>query len=371
MENNESLLKQLNVSFRQVIDASNRLEKSYNDLKIHADNLSKQLTLNKGFLDQLLSSLTNAVIDFDQSGNIRRMNHSALQLFSIKEPKNINANLLLKQLPDMDDILKSSMPVLKRKISFSVKGEEKTALMSYFPTRYETQTGGTLIFDDVSELETANRKIKHQEQLAAIGQMASQLAHQLRNPLGSIELFNSLLLDDLTGDLGDIAVNIGTAVLHMNQILTNLLNFAGDTDLFIESCDLSVLITEILNEYKLNMKKKKIVIKKRLFHKEVKTDKLLLKEALANILLNAIDVSEHSTIFVNMLKNPLTIEIADQGRGISDNAAGKIFDPFFTTKHQGTGLGLAIVKKYTNLIGVAIKFKTSSSGTTFYFRWQS
>ncbi|GEM_PF-3507093 len=366
----EAMIKELNASFKKVIETSNRLEESYNRLKIHADNLSRQLTLNKDFLDQLLASLTNAVIDFDRYGHIRRMNRSASELFKIKQ-QNATIDFLSKYIPDISGILKSSMPVLKKKFSFFIEGKEKTVLLSYFPTSYEEQSGCTVIFDDVTELEIANKKIKRQEQLAAIGQMASQLAHQLRNPLGSIDLFNSLLLDELKGDLRDVAINIKTAVLHMNQILTNLMNFAKDTKLFIEYCDLAELILDVLDEYKLNIEKNGIVVEKTLFHKRIKTDKLILKEIIANILSNAIDVSANSTVRIVMSESPLTIKITDKGGGIPKDIEDKIFDPFFTTKHQGNGLGLAIVKKYADLIGVGVKFETSAEGTTFYLIWKA
>ena len=127
---NESILEQLNRSFEQVIDTSKRLEKSYNELKVHSDNLSSQLTLNKGFLDQLLSSLTNAVINFDQDGNVKQTNRSAVQLFGRKD---INIDFLLHYLPDIKIILKKLMPLFKKKLSFTIDKEKRTVLMSYFP----------------------------------------------------------------------------------------------------------------------------------------------------------------------------------------------------------------------------------------------
>jgi len=365
LKSNESILKQLNRSFEQVIDTSKRLERSYKELKVHSDNLSAQLTLNKGFLEQLLSSLTNAVINFSQDGNVKHINRSAMQLFGRKD---IDIDFLLHCLPEMKIILKKSMPLFKKKLSFIVDKEEKTVLMSYFPTRYGDEIGGTIIFDNITELEAISRKIKLQEQLAAIGKMASQLAHQLRNPLGSIDLFNSLLIDDLSGEQKNIAINIKTAVSHMNKILTNLMNFARDIHLFVEKFDLSKLIVEILDEYQLNIKNRKIKIQLDLFYKEIKTDKLLLKEVISNILLNAIDVSHNSSIFIKMLNNPVSVEIADEGNGISKETMGKIFDPFFTTKQQGNGLGLSIVKKYTNIIDMTIEVRSSWKGTTFCLR---
>ncbi len=360
--NNESILKQLNRSFEQVIDTSKRLEKSYNELKVHSDNLSSQLTLNKGFLDQLLSSLTNAVINFDRNGNVKHINRSAMQLFGRKD---INIDFLLHCLPNIKIILKKLMPIFKKKLSFTIDKEEKTVLMSYFPTKQGDQIGGTIIFDNITELEAISRKIKRQEQLAAIGKMASQLAHQLRNPLGSIDLFNSLLIDDLTGEQKKIAINIKIAVSHMNKILTNLMNFARDTHLFAELFDLSELIKEILNEYQLNLRNKKIKIQTDLFPKEIKTDKLLLKEILSNILLNAIDVSYNSSILIKMSCDPISVEIRDEGGGIPEEVAGKIFDPFFTTKQQGNGLGLSIVKKYADIIGMTIEAKAVKKGASF------
>ncbi len=365
LNSNESILRQLNKSFEQVIDTSKRLEKSYEELKVHSDNLSSQLTLNKGFLEQLLSSLTNAVINFGQDGNVKHINRSAMQLFGRKD---INIDFLLHYLPEMKIILKKSMPLFKKKLSFTVDKEEKTVLMSYFPTKYGDEIGGTIIFDNITELEAISRKIKRQEQLAAIGKMASQLAHQLRNPLGSIDLFNSLLIDDLKGEQKNIAINIKTAVSHMNKILTNLMNFARDIHLFVEKFDLSKLIVEILDEYQLNIKNRKIKIQLDLFCKEIKTDKLLLKEVISNILLNAIDVSHNSSIFIKMLNNPVSVEIADEGNGISKETMGKIFDPFFTTKQQGNGLGLSIVKKYADIIDMTIEVRSSGKGTTFCLR---
>jgi signal transduction histidine kinase len=214
-----------------------------------------------------------------------------------------------------------------------------------------------------------------QDRLAAMGEMAAKIAHEIRNPLGSIELFATSLEASLEEqpDLQLLAERISSGVKSIETIISNLLQFVRSDDAhrferfdIYEALDDSLFFMQHLADKERGVDVKVAYGDRPLF---IKGDVELMKQVCLNIILNAIQSMPHGGVLgVSTARRAARVEIqiSDSGMGIAPGNVGKIFDPFFTTKERGTGLGLSIVHSIVEMHGGIIDVEsTLGKGTVF------
>ncbi|MEA3279548.1 MAG: ATP-binding protein [Thermodesulfobacteriota bacterium] len=221
------------------------------------------------------------------------------------------------------------------------------------------------------------------DRLTAMGEMAVKIAHEIRNPLGSIELFATILkkeLDDFE-ELKTLAEHISSGVQSINNIISNLLMFMRPEQMPdfkpVDICN--ILDDSLFFSRHVIKSNSSIEVIKRYASTSLMMpgDSELLKQMSLNIILNAIQaMPDGGTLRVLCIKvananddndkerNCVEIRFADTGTGISKEDMPKIFDPFFTTKKKGTGLGMSIVNNIINVHGGMIKINSSKSKGT-------
>ncbi len=201
------------------------------------------------------------------------------------------------------------------------------------------------------ELKTALNELIKKERLAAIGQMASIVSHEIKNPLAVIS--NSVYL--IKARLGEniepkVLKNINIIegeIKQANGIIEEILGYARSREQILNIIDLTLYAKEILSSYPIpnNIKVETSFYEEPLY---VKIDTEEMKQAIRNIMGNAFEVMPEGGTFIvktKLEKNKALISFRDSGPGIPQEIQNKIFTPFFTTKARGTGLGLAVVKK--------------------------
>lgn len=200
------------------------------------------------------------------------------------------------------------------------------------------------------ELKAATRELVKTERLAAIGQMASIISHEIRNPLAVISNATRLIKmlvrtpdAKLLKQFGIIEAEIKQA----NSIISEVLGYARTRDLILSTIDLNSYLREILLSYPFIPG---ITVKDELDPESVriKVDAEEIKQAIRNIVSNAVEAMNGGgtlTVGTKVGRRVVCIYIADTGPGISEEVRHKMFAPFFTTKARGTGLGLAVVGK--------------------------
>lgn len=201
------------------------------------------------------------------------------------------------------------------------------------------------------ELKTALNELIKKERLAAIGQMASIVSHEIKNPLAVIS--NSIYL--IKARLGEniepkILKNINVIegeIKQANGIIEEILGYARSREQILNIVDLTLYAKEILSSYPIpsNIKIETSFYPEPLY---VKIDMEEMKQAVRNIMGNAFEVMPEGGTFVVKTKlenGKALLSLRDTGPGIPPEIQNKIFTPFFTTKARGTGLGLAVVKK--------------------------
>jgi signal transduction histidine kinase len=237
-----------------------------------------------------------------------------------------------------------------------------------------------LVFQDITTLKRLEAEAARTRRLASLGIMASEIAHQVRSPLGGIELYASLLKEKSTGDPQRLAGEILSAVQRLYTTLSHLLSFAAEPTMSGDVLPVESLLKDLQEDCRPHFNDSSWSVG---FDCEIALaplwgDRGLLAQALLNLIVNAkeampeggaVDVRAQLSPFSAMngqIHKAIEITVSDQGAGISPENRERIFDPFFTTKAQGTGLGLAFTHKIISAHRGSIKITSSpGQGTQF------
>jgi PAS domain S-box-containing protein len=209
--------------------------------------------------------------------------------------------------------------------------------------------GSVHVVRDISELKNLREKLVMAEKMAALGEVAAKVAHEIRNPLVSVGGFAKRLEKKLDGNLREYAGIIVKEVERLEDILKEILGFVKEVRLAKEMVDLNSLVGEVLTLMESGLDERGITVAKEFtLQAEVFVDPNRVKEAFVNILSNAVQsISGSGSISVRTyVKGPhAVVEVKDTGKGIQESERPFIFNPFYTTKASGTGLGLAITHR--------------------------
>jgi len=213
---------------------------------------------------------------------------------------------------------------------------------------YEQLAGEVERLND--ELADKNRELARRERLAALGQLAAGLSHEVRNPLGGIALYASMLERDLADRPREIDVvrKISGAVRSLDRLVGEILEFAQEGVLECQETAFGAVLQPVLENLSPWLTGRDVVVHQTLGADEAPLwcDVSRMQRVILNILVNAVQaMGEYGQIVISASRTTegTRIEISDTGPGIPDDRIEKIFDPFFTTRSSGTGLGLAIV----------------------------
>lgn len=221
------------------------------------------------------------------------------------------------------------------------------------------------------ELAEKNRELARRQRLAALGEMAAGVAHEIRNPLAGIQLYASLLVRDLHEDARcrDLAERIDAGVRTLDGIVSDVLAFAGQATPQPVDVPLSTLVGACVASVEPARKRYSadVVIDESVAGCVLHVDSGQMQRALLNLMFNALDAaSDEGTVWV-FVKNGATpgtcaIHVADNGPGVPEDIKDQIFNPFFTTKDSGTGLGLAIAHRIAEAHGGRVEVMDRAGG---------
>lgn len=241
-----------------------------------------------------------------------------------------------------------------------------------------------------AELHEANEQLQRSRRLAELGEMAAGIAHEVRNPLGSIRLYAQMLEQDLTDRPAQcsVASKIASAVRGLDAVVGDVLSFARDMKVSCEATTASAVLEGALNASWGGQERVRVV--RRGGAEESATlacwcDPHLMHQALVNIIRNALEAMAEvpapggghiltldAADAVGHDGRPATVlTVSDTGPGVSAEIIDRMFNPFFTTRKTGTGLGLSIVHRIVDAHGGRVVVWSNaerapgSRGTTF------
>lgn len=239
--------------------------------------------------------------------------------------------------------------------------------------------GILIMLRDISEMRYLQIRANRADRMKLLGEMAAQVSHEIRNPLGGIKGFASLLKRDLVQfpEQQKLANYIVEGANTLNRIVGRILHYTRPIQTHLENIDLLLLLTElkqhILADTNINQQNLSVSIE--CFHKTLflLLDASLLKSAILNLMVNSIQAMPHGgklTLTVYCQPSHTILTITDTGTGISQENLSKLYSPFFTTKPDGNGLGLAEAQKVIQAHGGTIDVtSTIGKGTTFTIKF--
>jgi len=208
-----------------------------------------------------------------------------------------------------------------------------------------------------NELEEKNRELAIQNRLADLGRMASHVAHEVRNSLVPVTLYMSLLKRRLDNDPGSMEIlhKVEAGFTTLDNTVNDLLNFTSHREPQWKSFSVRDLVNEVCEAMGPQLDAQSIrVLADVSPETQVSADREMLRRAILNLVLNAIDVmSEGGELVITSFNGPqgFELEVADSGPGLTSEQLEQVFEPFYTTKASGTGLGLAIVNRIAETHG--------------------
>jgi signal transduction histidine kinase len=211
-----------------------------------------------------------------------------------------------------------------------------------------------------AELEVKNRELARKNRLADLGQMASHVAHEVRNNLVPLTLYVSMLRRRVRGDAEslDMLEKVSGGFRAMDVMVNDLLHFTSDRDPQLASFPLRTLLADLQAALAPQFAAQKIRFELRVSPQlALRADREMLRRAVLNLVLNALDVMPHGgtlTIHSTTMPGAVELHIADSGPGLPEEVLPRVFEPFFTTKQAGTGLGLAIVSRIAETHGGSV-----------------
>jgi PAS domain S-box-containing protein len=397
----ESLLKAVSraVEKKRLFEEKRRLER---EIKRHAEGLearvaerTAELAEAHNFLNLVLDSSTEyAIVATDLKRRITLFNRGAERMFGY------TAGEAVGQTPS-DLLGQQESEQLKRALLGSVEGdgaraqhqaevtfrraggEEFVASLTVTAIR---QGDGTVIGrlgvikDLTAERESAERlrlmqeRLARQEKIAALGRAAAQVAHEVRNPLAGLLLYSMHLRDKAAGSLPDselaLVDKIIATVNHLTDTVEQVLNFARPVNLAPRVADLNRVVADVLHLLGPQLSAHRVEQRLELDERGCPglIDEASVRSALLNLILNAVQaMPDGGTLTVRTVADEHSprVEIADTGRGMTDEQLEHVFEPFYTTKSQGLGLGLPYARKVVEQHGGTISVESrAGAGTT-------
>ncbi len=397
-----SMLDKIN---RELHCARKDLEEKYENLNVKLEETNFQLRESlaekekiRNYLDNILESLTWGVLAVDLSGNITLLNRTAENLLGYPAEEAIGKHYLdvmgreVEKELTLPFVLKSKRSHLNREKQVWTKNGQKVSVgfsTSPLRDREGVLLGAVEVFYDLTELKRMEEEMMRVKTLAAIGEMAAVVVHEVKNPLGGIRGFAELLERDLReGDPRRRSVKkILEGVETLDRIVKSLLDYTKPVKLNPRRVEMCKFIDEVIGFFEMDGSQKEgnIRIQKKYPEGELfcHLDSQQFRQILLNLLHNAVQAMPGGgTLTVDLNKETegsdslqeardrvVVLKISDTGVGMSQETLQKLFTPFFTTKEAGTGLGLSTVKKIVEAHRGRIKVDSApGEGTTVWLR---
>ncbi len=346
------------------------------------------------FYRDLVSNMRNGVLAIERSGAVFLINAEARRIFRLREGdlQGRRFDDVLGEHPDIVRVLSGvfDRPTLPNRAELRVKSTD--TVIGYTLSLVRSQTGETIgaamFFKDLTYVEQMAERERLRDRLAAVGEMAAVMAHEIKNPLGGIEVLAGLLRRQTPDNPQAQALvnDIISEAKMANGIVQEVLDFVRPVRLQVERTSVAEAVASAVSLVHGHAHRGRVQVVADLpaTLPRIRADHHQLTQVFANLLNNAYEALDgrgevriearaadtaDAGALVPDAQHPtasVIVEVADNGPGIPAEQAEKIFEPFFTTKPKGSGLGLAIVRKIVDAhegrIDVA---STDERGTRF------
>jgi PAS domain S-box-containing protein len=326
------------------------------------------------FFRQIVRSMRNGVIAFKRDGTLALMNDEAYRIFGLtRRDSDVGRAFadVLRDRPAVIRVLASSFELSHLPNRAELRLPDLNRVIGYTLSQVKDEggksIGAVMFFKDLTQVEQLEERERLRDRLAALGEMAAGIAHELKNPLAGIEVMAGLLRRQVpeSKEAQSLLADIMSEAKLANAIVVEMLEFVRPIRLQVERTDLAEVVHQSITLAESKVRRGAVSVQVDLENglPMIEGDLNQLSQVFSNLLTNAFEALEgggHVTIKAvqsaievdpamvgpGATATPVVVvEVIDDGPGVPAEATDKIFDPFFTTKPQGSGLGLAIVRK--------------------------
>jgi signal transduction histidine kinase len=311
--------------------------------------------------------MRNGVLTFRRDGSLALINDEAYRIFGITPgPSDLGRPVseVLRDHPEIVRLLGSAFDLHllpnRAELRLRLSGRVIGYTLALVRDDEGEIVGASMFFKDLTRVEQLEERERLRDRLAAVGEMAAAIAHEVKNPLGGIEVMAGLLRRKVSDhpEAQSVLSDIIKEAKMANAIVQEVLEFVRPIRLQVERTRVGEAIQGAVQLAETKARRGDIRVDTRVPHTLplIQGDGFQLTQLFTNLLTNAyeamdgqgrvsIAASVTQVIDDPESKEAVVVEIVDEGPGMAKDVADRVFNPFFTTKAQGTGLGLAIVRK--------------------------
>jgi signal transduction histidine kinase len=342
------------------------------------------------FSNQMLEGMVSAIAAVDRRDRIRSANAAFFRIFpraaigsSIHDDIASPAGVKLLEAATASHVVAATY---RGRWALNEGDAEVTFDVYSSPLEIDREHGQILTLVDVTEATKSESLLRRSESLAAVGSAAAQLAHEIKNPLGSIRLGVEMLRQYTTPEAESTISLVERGIHHLNKLVVDVTQFSRHRQLDRSEVNLRDVIDSSVELVMDRVHEKETPLAIDFKEESIRGnwDESQLREVFVNLLANAIDASSPKSLVkittelvdadggsrsaddLGRRDARARILITDEGTGMDQKTLARLFEPFFTTKKRGTGLGLSIVRQIIDLHGGNIDAQsTLGKGTTF------
>lgn len=350
---------------------------------VNLANLVQRLFKERRFLETVINVVQDGILVINAEGTIQFANQQGCRLIGLKE-KDIGKSSLWKIVPDLTRTLELSPEdgrteptVISREVRLTYP-ENRYVRLHVVPIegtpRSRKGRSYAVILTDVTEDKLSTEELIESEKTSSIMMLAAGVAHELGNPLNSLNIHLQLMdrlstkKADETSEKFKKSLDIcRDEVKRLDRIISNFLEAIRPSKPNFKPVDLLAVLEQVLGLLELEFEEKDVQVEIEVSEKapSVHADPDQIKQVFFNVIKNAVDAmgkNPRLKVFLRSDEEYVYLQFADSGKGISKEDLSKVFQPYFTTKEEGHGLGMMIVHRIMRAHGgqVGIESKTGT-----------
>jgi signal transduction histidine kinase len=357
------------------------------DLRPSAPRTAAAAVTSDAFYRHIVSGMRNGVLAITRDARLALINDEAYRIFGVTAQSDDVGQpiaMVLKDHPDVVRVLAGAFDLhhLPNRVEMRLKPSNKVIgyTLAFVRSDDGEVIGATMFFKDLTRVEQLEERERLRDRLAAVGEMAAVIAHEVKNPLAGIEVMAGLLRRKIPDapDAQMVLTDIISEAKMANAIVQEVLDFVRPIRLQVEHTAVTDAVQGAIQLAESKGKRGQVEVNVAISDglPQINADQHQITQVFTNLLMNAYEAmggKGRVTISAEMIRfedggdgrDAVHVEFADNGPGIPPDVADKVFDPFFTTKAQGSGLGLAIVRKIVDAHDGRIDLRTTpGQGTT-------
>ena len=343
--------------------------------------------IDDAFYRYIVAGMRNGILAVTRDGRLAVINEDAYRVFGIvRQPDDLGKPVadVLKSQPDVVRVLTGAFDLhhLPNRVEMRLKPLNKVIGYTIALVRNDGDdvVGAAMFFKDLTRVEQLEERERLRDRLAAVGEMAAVIAHEVKNPLGGIEVMAGLLRRKIPDapDAQAMLTDIINEAKMANAIVQEVLDFVRPIRLQVEHTGVAEAVQGAIHLADTKARRGSIDVDVQLQPglPQIHADQHQITQVFTNLLMNAYEAMDgRGRIAITGQRvrmedgaegrDAVLVDVTDNGPGIAQDVAERVFNPFFTTKPQGSGLGLAIVRKIVDAHDGRIDLRTApGQGTT-------